>query len=85
MRAKKIAISVPADVLDEVDRAARQRSTTRSGFITQVLRIAASTGRDAELAKRIRAFFENPANAREGRAEARTLSRAAARLPEWEW
>lgn len=85
MRARKIAISVPEDVLDEVDRAARRRATTRSGFITQILRIAASTARDAEVERRIRAFFEDPQVSKDVRRDARSLSSAAARLPDWEW
>lgn len=85
MRAKKIAISVPEDVLDDVDRAARRRSTTRSGFITQLLIVAAAASRDAEVERRIRAFFADGAVAKETKREARSLSRTAGRLPDWEW
>jgi metal-responsive CopG/Arc/MetJ family transcriptional regulator len=85
MRAKKIAISVPPDVLDDVDRAARRRATTRSGFITELLRIAASASRDADVERRIRAFFADEVVAKDSRKDARTLSRVASGLPDWEW
>ena len=37
MAARKFAISVPEEVIREVDHAAKRRGMTRSGFITDVL------------------------------------------------
>lgn len=85
MPVRKIAISVAEDVLAEVDRAAAARRTTRSGFITEVLRRVATAGTEADLRRRIQTFFEDPAVQREQRRDARRASRTAARLPGWEW
>ena len=37
-RTSKITISIPAPLLDFADRVARERSTTRSGLIAELLR-----------------------------------------------
>ena len=60
MAAKKIAISVPEEIIAEVDRAAADAGTTRSGFITSVLRRIASARSDAEITRRVNAFFTDP-------------------------
>jgi hypothetical protein len=60
MRSKKLAISVPADVIEEVDRAAKHQGVTRSRFITDVLRRIARARRDAEITKRINQLFADP-------------------------
>ena len=57
MPTKKIAISVPEDVIAEVDRAAADAGTTRSGFITSVLRRIARARSNAEMTRRINAVF----------------------------
>lgn len=59
MKAKKIAISVPADVIDEVDGAAKRRRVTRSAFITDILRRVARAKRDADITKQISDFFSD--------------------------
>lgn len=84
MSVKKIAISVPEDVLHQIDRAAAARDTTRSGFITEVLRRVARARGEAEVSRRIREFFDDPELVVEERKAAVRLSRTAARLPDWE-
>ena len=49
----RIAISVPDEVLSEVDRAARGRGESRSRYITRVLRAAMRARRDAEITRRL--------------------------------
>lgn len=57
MAVRKIAISVPEDVLRQIDRVAKRAKTTRSGFITQVLSdVSRATGR-AEVTERINSIF----------------------------
>jgi metal-responsive CopG/Arc/MetJ family transcriptional regulator len=53
MPTTKFAISLPTDVMDEVDRAARERGVTRSRFISQVLSRVARAKRDREITRRI--------------------------------
>ena len=53
MPVKKIAISVPPDVIRQVDLAARERGVTRSRFITDVLRRVARARSDAEIKRRV--------------------------------
>jgi hypothetical protein len=78
MAAKKIAISVPEDVLAQVDQAAARRGITRSGFITEVLRRVAAARGDAEIRRRVDALFSDPGTAGEQRDTARA---GAAALP----
>ena len=80
MAARKFAISVPEDVMRQVDRAARRRRMTRSGFITHVLAHVASARTDAEISKRVDAIFRDAEVAREQRETARAFRRTGA---EW--
>ncbi|RMH38346.1 MAG: hypothetical protein D6689_19800 [Deltaproteobacteria bacterium] len=84
MAVKKIAISVPEDVLAQVDRAAAQLGVPRSRFISDVLRRVASARSDAEIRRRVNAVFADPEVAREQRDTARAASRAV-RASEAEW
>lgn len=76
MAARKIAISVPDQVLREVDRAARARGMTRSGFISQALARIARARRDAEITRRIDELLADPEIAREQVDTARAFQRA---------
>jgi len=60
MAARKIAISVPSEVMKQVDRAASRRRMTRSGYITDVLRRVATSRSDAETTARINRLFSDP-------------------------
>lgn len=84
MAAKKIAISVPEEVLTAVDRAAAERSVTRSRFITDVLRRVAAARTDAEVRRRVDELFSDPRIAGEQRETARAGA-AALRDRESEW
>ena len=57
MARAKIAITVPEDVLSEVDAAARARGETRSGFISRILKTALKARRDAEITRRLNELF----------------------------
>ena len=54
---RKTAITVPEDVLADVDRAARVRGESRSKYITNVLRAAVRARRDAEITRRLDELF----------------------------
>ncbi len=57
MASAKIAITVPEDVLSEVDAAARLRGETRSGFISRILKTALKARRDAAVTRRLNELF----------------------------
>ncbi len=57
MASSKIAITVPEEVLAEVDAAARARGETRSGFISRILRTALRARRDAGITRRLNELF----------------------------
>ena len=57
MASAKIAITVPEDVLSEVDAAARVRGETRSGFISRILKTALKARRDAGITRRLNELF----------------------------
>jgi metal-responsive CopG/Arc/MetJ family transcriptional regulator len=82
---RKIAISVPEDVLAQVDAAAAERGENRSRFITQMLRLVAQARNDREISRRVDAVFADPEVATEqvktARAGARGLAKVVKRAP----
>jgi len=58
MPVKKIAISVPTDVLEEVDKAAATSGKSRSGYIAELLRKAAHLRRDRNITRAINELFD---------------------------
>ena len=85
MSAAKIAISLPEDVLAEVDRAARERGESRSGFIRRVLVTAARLRRDAEVTRRLDALFAAPEAVEDQRRTARELESAGTSWSDESW
>jgi len=85
MAHRKTAIAVPAEILDEVDRAARARGESRSRFITRVLRLAVRARRDAEVTRRLNALFADEPLAEEQRREADDLARHAVDWADERW
>lgn len=84
MAVRKIAISVPEEVLRQVDQAAKARHMTRSGFISRALARIASTRRDAEITRRIDELMAEPEVAAEQVETARAFQRARSRRgTEW--
>ncbi len=84
MAAKKFAISIPEDVMKEVDLAARARGVTRSRFIADVLRRTAELRRDAEVTREISRLFEDPEVVEEQRETAKAYrSRASSVGTRW--
>ncbi len=65
MPTAKIAVTVPRDVLDAVDAAARERGESRSGFISRVLRAAMKARSDAEVTRLLNEVFRDPEAAAE--------------------
>jgi metal-responsive CopG/Arc/MetJ family transcriptional regulator len=77
---RKIAISVPEDVLAQVDAAAAARGENRSRFITQMLKLLARARTDREISRRVDAVFADPEVAREQVKTARAATRGLAKL-----
>lgn len=78
MAVKKIAISVPEEVIEQVDRAAARRKMTRSAYISWVLRRIARARSDAEVTRQVNAFFADAELDREQRHTAREMARLRA-------
>ena len=74
MAHRKTAIAVPEEILEEVDRAARERGESRSRFISRVLRLAVRARRDAEVTRRLDALFGDESVREEQRREAHELA-----------
>ena len=82
MAVKKFAISVPEDVMKDVDRAARSFGVTRSRFIADVLKKVADARRNAEITRRVSELFEDPEIAAE---QSRTAADSLRPAPGTEW
>jgi metal-responsive CopG/Arc/MetJ family transcriptional regulator len=84
-RTAKIAISLPQTVLAEVDRAARERGESRSGFIRRILLTATRIRRDAEVTRRLDAIFSAPAAVQEQERVMRELDAAGTDWSDETW
>ncbi|MSP59194.1 MAG: hypothetical protein EXR72_02445 [Myxococcales bacterium] len=84
MAVRKFAISVPEEVMKEVDRAAAGLRTTRSGFVADVLRRVARARSDREITRRVNQLFADPDVAGEQRATAAAFRKKVPREG-WEW
>jgi len=71
MSARKVAISIDADLLNEADRLARKGHLSRSGLIAQLLAEATKKARDRAITDSLDAVFGRPAV----RAEQERLTR----------
>lgn len=60
MTVRKIAISVPEEILREIDAIARKSKTTRSGLISQVLSEVTHARNRSEVTARINQLFGDP-------------------------
>jgi hypothetical protein len=85
MALRKTAITVPEDLLAEVDRAARERHESRSRFFTRVLRQAVRARRDADVTRRLNELFADPALAREQVRGASALDRIGTDWEDESW
>jgi len=77
MAVRKIAISVPGNILGQIDRMAKQAGSTRSGFISRVLEEVSHARTQAEITERINALFDDGSLAKEQLATSRGFLRAA--------
>jgi metal-responsive CopG/Arc/MetJ family transcriptional regulator len=85
MAYRKTAIAVPGDILEEVDRAARERGESRSRFISRVLRLAVRARRDAEVTRRLDALFADESVREEQRREAQDLAQVGINWDSERW
>jgi len=60
MSSKKVAISVPGEVIDQIDRLAKMSKNTRSRYITIILKKVAVSARESEITKKINELFSDP-------------------------
>ena len=85
VRYRRTAITVPKEVLDTVDRAARTAGESRSAFISRILDVAVRAKRSAQITERLNALFRDEALAEMDRQEAEDLGSASAKWPAERW
>lgn len=85
MAYRKTAIAVPEEILEEIDRAARERGESRSRFISRVLRLAVRARRDAEVTRRLDALFTDESQREEQRREAHELTQLGVNWASERW
>jgi len=85
MAYRKTAITVPEELLSEVDRAARLRGESRSKYITRLLRTAVRARRDADITKRLNELFANESVAADQLDTAASFGEDAADWAEEGW
>lgn len=85
MAAKKIAISLPAQTLKQIDQAARETGESRSGFIARICMLAATAKSDREIRRKINKLFADPEIALEQVETSEAMLRAGHPVgTEWE-
>ena len=77
MATRKTAIAVSDELLDAVDRAARERGESRSRFVCRVLELAVRARRDAEVTKRLDHLFADDSLRNEQRSDVEKLKDVA--------
>jgi metal-responsive CopG/Arc/MetJ family transcriptional regulator len=77
MAVKKVAISVPSEILKKIDRLAKNSKTTRSGLITHVLREVSHVNDQREISEVINRLFEDSEVAEEQGSTSHLFLRAA--------
>ena len=85
MPQQRTAISVPEEILEAVDLAAREKGLSRSAFITRVLRIALQSRKDALVTRKLNELFADEALAKEQLEAADELDSAGTRWDDERW
>lgn len=84
MSARKVAISLPEKLLEQVDEIAETRGETRSGFIATILAIASRARTSAMVQKQINDLFSDPEIRKEQLKTTRLMNRhRSTRGTEW--
>ncbi len=73
MATRKTAISIPEELLAEVDAAAESRGESRSRYITRLLQLSVQSRRDAEVTRRLNQLFAREDSRKELRLSAQGL------------
>jgi metal-responsive CopG/Arc/MetJ family transcriptional regulator len=81
----KTAVTIPVDLLVQVDRAARQRGESRSRYVTRVLAAAVRARRDADITRRLNELFTADDVCDEQRRTAEELGRAGTDWDDERW
>ena len=85
MPLRKTAIALPADLLAEIDRAARARHESRNRFVTRVLEAAVRARRDADVTRRLNELLADPDLNREQLRTAAELNAAGTDWSDERW
>lgn len=85
MPLRKTAIALPADLLAEVDRAARAEHQSRNRFVTRVLEAAVRARRDADVTRRLNELLADPDLSREQLRTAAELDAAGTDWSDERW
>ena len=85
MPLRKTAIALPADLLAEVDRAARAEHESRNRFVTRVLEAAVRARRDADVTRRLNELLADPDLDRERLRTAAELDAAGTDWSDERW
>ena len=76
MAAKKIAISLPPETLEQVDAAANEAGESRSAFIARICMLATRARSEKEVRGKINALFADPEIREEQRRTSEDFLRA---------
>lgn len=81
----KTAITIPEDLLAQLDKAAKQLGESRSRYITHVLRVAVRARRDADITNQLNALFADDKVLKEQRRGTKVLRAASVNWEDESW
>lgn len=81
----KVAITLPEEVVAQVDDAAHDRGESRSAFVANVLRAALRARRGEAITQQLNALFADEALAAEQRRESRVMESAGTAWTDESW
>jgi hypothetical protein len=82
---RKTAIALPAELLSDVDRAARDLGESRSRYIARILQCAVRARRHAAVTRRLDELFADPTFAAEQRRSAEELDATGSTWNDERW
>jgi hypothetical protein len=85
MPLKKTAVALPADLLKQLDGAARRKGESRNALITRILATAMRARRDRDITRKLDELFADPALRDGERRTADQLGRAGSRWSDERW
>lgn len=76
----KIAISIPKDILETVDKLSKEKNVSRSAYISNVLQLVSTKSKESEIISRINRLFSDPKIQKEQKKTSKLMNQRSIQL-----